>query len=384
MVSRRQFLAGLGAASVAVGLPAGALAARSRDNRLVVIILRGGMDGLDMVAPVGDSQLLTLRPRLARTPNEAAGYLPLTDFFGLHPAMERVAPMIKQGELGFVHAVATPYRSRSHFDGQDALENGTGNPVSSRGGWLNRMVTVLAPDSETFAANVGRTTLPILSGPTRVAGWSPDSHLAISESGTDRLRRLYAGDPLFEKALEGALKAQQIMGDENERNPANGASLARMTARFLKPADGARIAAFSLGGWDTHGQQTTALRRPMWGLAEALTVLRDELGDAWRHTVVLAMTEFGRTAAENGTLGTDHGTGSVLIYAGGAVNGGRVLGRWPGLTPDRLYKERDLMPTDDTRRLAAWVLKARFGLSESALSRDIFPGLALGADPKLV
>lgn len=371
------------------------------DRRLVVIILRGGMDGLDIVQPHGDPMLAQLRPGFAIGP--AAGAADLDGFFGLHPLLvPKLMPMWAAGELGFAQAVSTPYRDkRSHFDGQDMLEAGTGMdvPVSRlRDGWLNRLLQTLPGATAETAYSVGEEELRILSGAAPTMSWTPEAWLGLSSQGRRLLESIYHDDPLFRDAAEDALRMTapeaQMAGDDSapapRRRPAKPEAvkvpgrdpLAAFAAERLRGA--ARIAAFSLTGWDTHRGQVNALRRPAEQLAAALTTLKSELGPVWGETLVLAMTEFGRTARQNGSGGTDHGTGGALVMAGGALKGGKVYGRWPGLAEADLYAGRDLMPTADSRAYAAWALAGLFGTPRAALEGAIFPGLEMGTDPRFL
>lgn len=381
-LSRRSFLtAACSAAAWPLVTPV-VLAAAPGENRLVVIVLRGGMDGLGVVQPYGDPNWTALRPRLAAPPGE--GLADLDGFFGLAAPFAPLLPLWKTGELGFAHAVSTPYRHRrSHFDGQDLLENGGsdagGQMTPARDGWLNRAIGLIPGATPETAMAVGRDRLLLLSGTAPAGSWSPSSALTLADDERQMLSRLYEGDPLFARALEGA---EALSGAGGQGGRETGAALAAFAADQLNGR--ARIAAFSLGGWDTHRAQNRALAAPARQLCDAVLALKDGLGANWRQTAVLAVTEFGRTARENGSEGTDHGTGGAMLIAGGAVRGGRVLGRWPGLGEGALFEDRDLMPTDDVRRHCAWTLAGLFGLPRSSLERDVFPGLEMGGDPRLL
>lgn len=383
MLSRRGFLAAACSAAAWPLVTPVVLAEAPGENRLVVIVLRGGMDGLGVVQPYGDPAFAALRPRTAGLPGQ--GLVDLDGFFGLADLFAPLLPLWQAGELGFVHAVSTPYRhKRSHFDGQDLLENGGGDAggqlTPARDGWLNRAIGLIPGARANYAMAVGRENLLLLSGAARTGAWSPVNELRLEEDERHLLSRLYDGDPLFARAFGGA---QALSNGEGERaRREDGATLAAFAAQRLTGP--ARIAAFSLGGWDTHRKQRSVLQRPAGQLCDALLTLKAGLGQAWSRTAVIAVTEFGRTARENGSAGTDHGTGGAMLLAGGAVRGGRVLGRWPGLGEGALFEDRDLLPTDDLRRHAAWALAGLFGLPRAALERDVFPGLDLGTDPGLL
>lgn len=372
-------------------------AAAPGDNRLVVIILRGGMDGLDVVRPLGDPDYAGLRSRRLTGPLDAS--LPLDGYFGLHPALAPLIPLWDRGELAFAHAVSTPYRDkRSHFDGQDLLEAGTGMDVpkaARKTGWLNRLLDGM-PDVESRTAfAIGAQHMKVLDGPAAFSTWSPDVSLDLTPQARLLLERVYARDPLFAASATQAMALADLAGaDENttrgqmvneamgDRGGTSAVALAAFAAERL--FNDTRIAAFSLNGWDMHRTQARAMPRMLGDLAEVIETLRTGLGPAWERTAVLAMTEFGRTARENGGAGTDHGTGGAMLMAGGAIRGGRVLGDWPGLTEAALYDRRDLMPTADVRSYAAWALAGLFGTDRAMLEGAVFPGLDLPADPGLL
>jgi uncharacterized protein (DUF1501 family) len=371
------------------------------DNRLVVIILRGAMDGLDIVQPYGDRDFAQARPTLR--PRNDARPLDLDGFFALHPAMAPLRPLWKAQELAFVHAVSTPYRDkRSHFDGQDLLEAGTPTlgPASARDGWLNRMLQTVPGIAPKFAFAVGHENMLLLSGEAPVSNWSPDVRLRLSPQGRRLAELILHDDPAFADAFdeaamlletsEGGLTAMpenDTMGSgEVAGVVGKGTQGIRQIAQFTgkQLRQDARIASFSIGGWDTHRGQHAAIHRAAAQLTDALLVLRETLGSTWEKTGVVAMTEFGRTVRQNGTKGTDHGTGGAMILAGGAIRGGQVYGDWPGLSQADLYKGRDLMPTRDVRAHAAWMMRGLFGLERYTLEGAVFPGMELGADPGLI
>lgn len=381
-LSRRAFLIGCSAAASPLLTPVSFAAARG-ENRLVVILLRGAMDGLDVLRPIGDADYAALRPTLALDQG-----LPLTDFYTLHPAAAALLPLWQAGQLGFVQAVATPYRTgRSHFVAQDALENGAGAingaPTNARDGWLNRAVGLIPGATAQTAVSVGRERLMILDGDVPTAHWFPTEDTGLSSQGRALLTALYDVDPLLEPVFA---EAQELMlstaGDRIPKNSKAVSQLGTYVAGRLR--DDARIASFSLGGWDTHQGQTRTMTEQMPMLAGTLLSIQAGLGAAWDTTLVLAMTEFGRTARENGSAGTDHGTGGLMIAAGGALRGGRVFGRWPGLGETALLAERDLQPTGDVRAYAGWALRNLFGVEAAGLESTVFPGLDLGADPGIV
>lgn len=353
------------------------------DARLVVIVLRGAMDGLDVVRPLGDPAFAALRP--GTTEHGPA----LDNRFVLHPELAVLEPWWRRGELAFAHAVSTPYRDRrSHFDGQDVLENGgaaaDGSLTDGADGWLNRALSGLPDLRRETSFAVGHDTLLLLEGAQPVSTWAPDAALDLSPQAQALLRKIYADDPLFATAHAEAEALSELsdISAMTPRRARRGKALARFAAERLR--EETRVAAFSLGGWDTHARQARTLPRALGELVTTLTTLKTELGSEWSRTVVMAITEFGRTARQNGSAGTDHGTGGAALFAGGALAGGRVLTEWPGLSEPDLYEERDLMPTRDLRALAAWVLRDHMGLATSHLDSVVFPGLDLGVSPGLI
>jgi len=388
-LSRRSFLArglvlGCSAAASPLFTPI-TLAATQGETRLVVILLRGAMDGIDVLRPLGDPALAALRPTLGL----AAGSHALDGFFALHPDLGGLLPLWQAGELGFVPAVSTPYRDkRSHFDGQDLLETGTGAdlpPAARRDGWLNRALQRMGGVTLRTAFAVGRDESLILDGAALTSNWTPGAALTLSPQSQLLLSRLYRADPLFAQAESMALSLTK-----DTALTEGGAPLASNTPEAVAAYVAARlneetrIAAFSISGWDTHANQPVAIRGALARLQAMLLTLKADLGANWGRTAVLAMTEFGRTARENGSGGTDHGTGGTLILAGGAVRGGKVHGVWPGLGEGALYAGRDLMPTRDIRAHAAWALQGLFGLDRADLEGPVFPGLDLGTDPGIL
>lgn len=374
-LSRRGLLLGACCAAAVPMVTPMSFAAMPGDNRFVTIILRGAMDGLDFVQPYGDPAFAALRPKLGMTPD--TGLLDLDGFFGLHPAASALMPLWQAKELSFVHAVSTPYRNqRSHFDGQDILETG-GNDKSQKTGWLNRTLAVIPRSDSRKALDINSTMELILTGPSAADAWSSQTDLSLADDEIAFLRRLYSDDAPFAKAMQDALATDQSADSfySDGRRGGGIADMATLAGGML--GKDYRIASFSINGWDTHVNQKMQFARAAGDLATAITALKASLGDdAWQKTVVLAMTEFGRTARENGTNGTDHGTGGLAILAGGAVPGGKVLGQWPGLSDDKLLDSRDLMPTGDVREIAAAMLYRQFGISPESLTSRVFPGLA--------
>lgn len=379
-IGRRTALLGL-AATATFGRTTLALAGAPTDRRLVVIVLRGALDGMAAVVPYGDPALAGLRGEiLPAAPGQPDGMLDLGGFYGLHPALPNLHAMYRANEALIVHAVAANYRVRSHFEAQDYLESGTDHRMIS--GWLNRTVAALpSPATERpvgEALAVGVSVPLLLRGPADVANWAPHGFAQPAPDLYAAIAALNRHDPVTGPAIRQGLRARGysdsvMAADAQPKDTFTFPALARFAGRMLRAGDGPRIAALELGGWDTHTAQANRLRGPLKQLDDGLAALKAALGPAWSQTAVLAMTEFGRTARMNGTKGTDHGTGTVAFLAGGAVAGGRVEANWPGLGPGQLFENRDLAPTTDLRAVAKGVLAGHLGLDAAALNR-IFPG----------
>lgn len=377
---RRSFLLGLGAA---ITLPRArvAFAQAPGEARLAVVLLRGGLDGLFAVQPYGEASFGELRGALALPePGQENGLLDLGGHFGLHPRMPQLHAMYAANEAMVIHAVAGNWRTRSHFDAQDLLESGADQRLAS--GWLNRALSAVParPGAQPNGLAVG-TDLPLLMrGPTHVGTYAPRGAGRPSPDLMARIAALNEHDPITGPAIAEGLSARgyaaTTLGDDaGNRPPPRDAfrMLALAAGRLMAQADGPRVAAFELTGWDTHAQQVNRLNGPLSQLDDGLGGLKEALGEHWRRTAVLVVTEFGRTVRINGTGGTDHGTGGVAFLAGGAVAGGRVGGDWPGLSERALFQNRDLAPTTDFRSLAKGLLRDHLKLPTQAVARA-FPG----------
>jgi uncharacterized protein (DUF1501 family) len=403
--SRRALLLGAGAVFASAHLPRIAHA-EGRDPRFLVIVLRGALDGLAVVAPVGDPDWRNLRVDKALTLDGDTPALPLDNFFALNPAMPNLHRLYKAGDALLVHAVATPYRERSHFDGQDVLESGFAGPGRADTGWLNRAVSALGSDISTVARGrqsfaVGPITPLVMRGPAPVLSWMPPRLPPVSDETAMRLLDLYRHtDPTFAGVLEqrvgiaaiaraggmdakptGGSPAVQTGGIAQVR--AYFAEAAGMAAKFLARPEGPRVGALAFDGWDTHvneGAVKGRLADLLGALDGAIAAIETNMGEAWRDTVVALVTEFGRTAHVNGNNGTDHGTATAAIFAGGALKGGRVLANWPGLKEADLYEKRDLRPTTDLRSVLKGLLREHLRVGDSALEAAVFPD-SRGARP---
>jgi uncharacterized protein (DUF1501 family) len=366
MISRRTLLA-TGLISLTPRL---ALAAAASERRLVFIILRGAMDGLAALPPVGDRQLAALRGDFGLPAGPAP--LPLTTDFAAHPALAGFAGLFAVGEALAVHAIASPYRERSHFDAQNVLETGGTAAYALKDGWLNRLLALL-PGQADAAVAVAATVPQALRGAVPVTSYAPSRLPDADQALMDRVASLYEGDAQLHALWSEAMAARAMAGDAT--GAANPAALARLAASFLARPDGPRIATLEMTGWDTHAAQAGRLAAALGQLDGVITTLKSGLGPAWGQTLVLVATEFGRTARPNGTGGTDHGTASAALLAGGQVAGGRVLANWPGLS--RLYEDRDLAPTVDSNALFAGASAQLFGLDPALVARRVFTAAPL-------
>jgi uncharacterized protein (DUF1501 family) len=352
---RRSVLKALAGAPLVSLLPGLSIAAgqTTQPNRFVLVILRGALDGLAAVQPAGDPDLAQWRQSLL-VPE--AQLLSLDGFFGLHPALKSLHALYQASQLEVFHAVATPYRARSHFDAQNVLETGLLEPDPGADGWLNRLAGWVAA-AEPAAMAIGQVMPKVLQGPFPAGSWTPDKLPPLQSSTLERLQRLYARDAFLDSRLQQALQIRTLVDAETMaagNGQANFATLAAAAASFLRQDIGPAIAVLELGGWDTHANQGAAqgtLAQQLTQLDTGLDRLRRGLGARWKTTQVLVVTEFGRTVAVNGSGGTDHGTASVAFRLGGSVAGGTVRADWPGLKPEQLHEQRDLRPTLDMRRL---------------------------------
>lgn len=403
MITRRRFLeSGLFAGATGVMASRLAFANAPTEARFVFVLLRGALDGLSAAPPVGDPGYAALRGQIALPKNGDGAVLPLDGTFGLHPALNFLHACYGKKELAVLHAVASPYRERSHFDGQNVLEGGGARPHESQSGWINRALGAMPGGTRANGVALGANVPLAMRGPVEVASWSPIRLSALDEETLARITDLYAADPLLSRRLAEALgsdaiaqEAQQaveaesgsmtgdniVVRDTNAKRSPNAryTEIARAAAGFLRRDDGPRIAMFDTSGWDTHANEGGAhgqLALRLRGLDQALQALAESLGPVWRHTVVMVATEFGRTAAINGTRGTDHGTGAAAFLLGGAVAGGRVITDWPGLARSALHEGRDLRPTRDLRAVMKGVLRDHLGVPAAALGRTVFPDSA--------
>ena len=375
LFARRQMLVATTAATTAaLFAPRIAFAKAATDRRLVFVIQRGAADGLATLAPTGDPAYAALRGDLAA---DLMDRPKLGGMFALHPALTQLSGMYSAKQALFAHAVASPYRDRSHFDGQNVLETGGALPYDRQDGWMNRLLALLPADSARGLA-VSATIPTALRGPVQVASYAPS---ALPDASADLLQRvssLYADDPQLHGLWEEALQTRAMASGFDAAGAKGAAAAGALVASLMAGAQGARVVMVETTGWDTHAGQRGRLNAQLTGLDALLAALRDNLGPAWSDTLVVVATEFGRTAAVNGTGGTDHGTGSLAMLAGGTVLGGRILSDWPGLAPASLYENRDLKPTTSLDALIGGAVAAHFALDPAIAVPRLFPGSSSG------
>jgi uncharacterized protein (DUF1501 family) len=368
-LSRRSFLGAAAVGLASFSSPNLAFARANTDRRLVFVIQRGAADGLHIIAPTGDPSFAGIRGDFA---SDLVAGAKLGSFFTLHPALAETAKMYSAREALFVHAVASPYRDRSHFDGQNVLE--TGGPAAYRlkDGWMNRLLGLL-PQDEAKALALSFTVPMALRGNHEVASYAPSTLPGPSDDLLARVSALYEGDQQLHQLWSTAMQTRMNAGDLSGGGGQNGGATGALAAKMLMGPNGARVAMIETGGWDTHSAERGRLAAQLKGLDQTVAALKSGLGADWAKTLVIIATEFGRTVAPNGTGGTDHGQASAAMLLGGAVAGGKVMADWPGLSRTALYEGRDLKPTTDLDALIAGALAQHYGLEPARAMRTLFP-----------
>lgn len=388
-IARRGFIAGVATLAGTTMLPRALAAAPAQEPRLLVVNLRGAVDGLAAVMPVGDPHFAPLRtamdvPVKPGGPPPKPG-LPLDGMFQLNGNLVALHDMYRAGEALFFHAVATPYRSRSHFDAQMVLESGFAVPQGDGTGWLNRAILAMdAPAPRAHAALAVYPTIPlILRGKAPVESWQPQVLTSVSADLAARLLTVYeARDPALAAALRKGVDIDTFLAEDVaiDGRPAGGksrfAGTMEAVGKLMASPEGPRVAAINIDGWDTHASQGSAdgrLGKQFSALDRGLAVLKQQMGALWPITTVVVVTEFGRTARANGSFGTDHGTGGIAMLIGGRVRGGRVIADWPSLADAALFEGRDLAPTLDLRAVLKGTLAETLGLGTGPLDTQVFP-----------
>ena len=372
-LSRRKFITMAGAGVAFLSFPMSSVLAKEQINskhkpKIVWVLLRGALDSLHTIVPDSDPQYKALRPKLSVS--FKSPLLPLEKGFGLHPSLKHLHQWYQEKSMLPIVAVSSGYSQRSHFDGQDFLECGKGE-IDHDSGWLARAIDV----KNKQALAVSRSTPISLRSSGNVNTWYPSKLKDADDDIYSALSKLYQHDEDLSKNLESGLAIKGLVsgkGSKKNKQQGNFTELSKSCAKLLVGDGGPDCAMLELGGWDTHNNQDKRLEKNLTELDSGLAELKLGLGAEWKNTVVIIGTEFGRTAKENGTGGTDHGTGSALFIAGGAVNGGKLEGRWPGLKPEQLFKQRDLMPTSNSFAWFGNVLAQHWQLSDKELAY-VFP-----------
>ena len=375
-ISRRLFLAGGAAAGLtSLSLPRMAFARARTDRRLVFVIQRGAADGLHIVAPTGDPTFAGIRGDFAGDFEKGAR---LDGFFTLHPALSQTAMMYAERQALFVHAIASPYRDRSHFDGQNVLETGGSAAYRLKDGWMNRLLALL-PQDEARALALSFTVPMALRGSHQVSSYEPSKLRAPTDDLLNRVAALYEGDQQLHSLWSTAMETRMTAGATGADGAQNGGATGALAAKMLSGPSGARIAMIETNGWDTHSGERARLANQLKGLDAMMAAMKVGLGSEWANTLVIVATEFGRTAAPNGTGGTDHGQASAAMLLGGAVAGQKVIADWPGLAKAALYEGRDLRPTLDLDTLIAGALAQHYALEPARVMSTLFPESRGGA-----
>ena len=394
-MKRRKLLTAASLATAGMLIPVGlnswvaqGITRSTSSKRLVVVFLRGAIDGLNVIIPHQEADYYQTRPTIAIPyPQENNGAIDLDGFFGLHPQLSDLMSLWKQGSLAFIHSSGSPVSERSHFQAQDYMENGTPGITKTTDGWMNRLLAELPQGRPAQALNVGITTPYILRGKMQIASLKPGRNSA-APTPTDRplineaFSNLYSGQDALSKAYQDGRKAREAILTELSQemiSASRGASNinafvddAAEVARLMVGNTQTQLAFMEVGGWDTHINQNNILKRLLPSLGQGIATLAKGLGDIYSDTVIVVMSEFGRTVKENGNRGTDHGHGNVMWLLGGAIRGGKVYGEWRGLNKEALHQNRDLPITTDFREVFSLILQEHLSISNDGLNR-VFP-----------
>jgi uncharacterized protein (DUF1501 family) len=371
MLNRRHLLAASLGTSATALLPRMAWAAADTDRRFIFILQRGAADGIGTLAPTGDPAYAAARGELASTDGTK-----LSSLFTLHPAMVESAKLFAQKQASFAHAIASGYRDRSHFDGQNVLESGANKPYGRDDGWMNRLLSLL-PGGERKALAIS-TAIPLsMRGPAEVSSYAPSRLPDANAELMERVAMLYAEDAQLAPLWASATQTEMMAASSDANGGRGGTAAGKLIASLMNGPNGARIVMAESNGWDTHVRQQGRLNDLLKGVDETIAALRTDLGPAWQKTLVLVATEFGRTVHVNGTKGTDHGTASAaMLFGGGLVGGGSIMADWPGLAQGQLHEGRDLKPTMRFETIVIGALSAHYGIDPERLKRTVFPDFA--------
>jgi uncharacterized protein (DUF1501 family) len=370
IINRRSLITHGLFSAAAISVPQMSWAAAETEHRFIFILQRGAADGLAILAPTGDPKLLSARGEVAERAQEGTK---LNDFFTLHSALKTGAALYAQKQAVFAHALASAYRERSHFDGQNVLETGGSRPYGRSDGWMNRLLTLL-PKGENKALALASAIPPALRGPIQVASYAPSRLPDANAALMERVSMLYGEDKELAPLWASALETENMAGMMDGIGGRQGADVGKLAANLMREADGARIMMIETSGWDTHSQQQARLTQGLKGVDDMVEAIRTGLGPTWNKTLVLVATEFGRTVATNGTNGTDHGTAfAAMLFGGSLAKGGHVMADWPGLAQGQLYEGRDLKPTARFEGFVADTLAAHYGIDAARMRRTLFP-----------
>lgn len=373
-LARRTFLAGSGAAASLALINPSLMAQIPGNKKLLFTIQRGAADGLAQLAPVGDPAFASLRQKFVE---EARQGSMLNDIFALHPSLKKMAGLYENRQALFVHATASAYRDRSHFDGQNVLETGGARAYQFKSGWLNRLADQLVASEKPASALAIGDGLPVaLRGDFAAASFKPSNRAAPKDDFIDRVNRLYGDDEVLAGNLQKAVEISAMAGESSAIKKRDAGSLGQLAAKLMRGSEGANIAMIESDGWDLHAQAQFRMRVQLDRLDTMVDAYRLGMGEEWKNTLVIIATEFGRSVAINGTLGTDHGTGGMMYMLGGAVQGGRVITDWPGLSPANLLDQRDLRPTLSQEAVISDSVAAHFGLDPAKTRKNLFPHIS--------
>jgi len=367
---RRDFLKAAPASLFLTGFPNLGLTKASKDGRLIVVNLEGGMDGLCAVPPLGDKTLRSARGDLLISDN-----LALNPFFGLHPSFKNFSAMLANDEATVIHATAFPYTRRSHFEGQNIVETGILTPFSSKTGWLGRAMEVAGVGGRSLSLD----TPLLVRGNMDVEAYFPsDLRGSKTPNNTvlDVLKSIYDGDALettevLQRQLASSLDSPRLRDPEG---------LATFAGKKMQESFGPKVAVIRVNQFDTHANQGTedgAQSEQLEVVDNVFAALKSGLGQLWDSTVVMTVTEFGRTLGQNGSAGTDHGYGSACMIAGGLLKNAGIISDWPGLKPNSLFEGRDLLATIDMRSVCAACLEATFGIEHEQVAEEVFSDKAI-------
>lgn len=376
MLNRRHFTKLTAAGLIAGGTARPVFANAPTEKRFILLNLRGAMDGLHALVPYMDKDYHKLRPTLGLgVGGTERNVIDLDGSFGLHPALQPLEALYRNKELLFVPAISTQHRQRSHFEAQDMLEGGGTAPYQHNTGWLNRAIVEMGGSSQRIGLSIGPSIPLIMRGAADIRTWSDSRLPEVDEGFLKRINALYENDPIFHKAFTQAQqdKSASAMIENMARGRGRFEHSIRAALTLLKEKNGPRIAFLEAGGWDTHYAQERRLNKLFGELARSIVLIKTELGPLWKDTAIMVVSEFGRTASENGSKGTDHGTGGLAMLAGGAVKGGFIRGEWPGLSRIALLDERDLAPANQLESLFKSTLIYHLGLTEAQVEDSVFP-----------